>query len=103
MGSNLTKVLPSVDTGELISVAAQYSKKFGAMIGRAVWNNGRTAIKIVTPYGGQILTYITVPKNISKDQRNGIIRDFSKLGLTQALIGAATGTSQSTVSRVLRK
>ena len=35
MGSNLAKVLPNVDTAELVSVVAQYSKKFGAMIGRA--------------------------------------------------------------------
>lgn len=103
MGSSLAKVLPNVDAAELISVAAQYSKKFSAMIGRAVWNNGHTAVKIITPHGGQILAYITVPKNMSKDQRNEIIRDFSKLGLTQALIGAATGTSQSTVSRALKR
>jgi hypothetical protein len=103
MGSNLAKVLPNVDTAELVSVVAQYSKKFGAMIGRAAWNNGRTAIKIITKHGGQVLVHITVPQNMSKNQRDGIIHDFSKLGLTQALIGAATGTSQSTVSRVLRK
>lgn len=103
MGSNLAKVLPNVDTAELVSIAAQYSKKFGAMMGRAVWNNGRTAIKIITKHGGQVLVHITVPQNMSKNQRDGIIHDFSKLGLTQALIGAATGTSQSTVSRVLRK
>lgn len=103
MGSNLAKVLPNVDTAELVSIAAQYSKKFGAMMGRAVWNNGQTAIKIITKHGGQVLVHITVPQNMSKNQRDGIIHDFSKLGLTQALIGAATGTSQSIVSRVLRK
>lgn len=90
MGSNLAKVLPNVDTAELVSVVAQYSKKFGAMIGRAAWNNGRTAIKIITKHGGQVLVHITVPQNMSKNQRDGIIHDFSKLGLTQALIGAAT-------------
>lgn len=103
MGSNLAQVIPSVDTDKLISVAAQYSKKFGAIIGHAVWNTGRTAVKIVTPHGGHVVAYITVPKNMSKDQRDGIIRDFAKLGFTQTLIGAATGTSQSTVSRSLRK
>lgn len=103
MGSNLTKVLPSVDTAELISVAAQYSKKFAAMIGHAVWSNGRTGIKIVTSHGAQVFSFVIVPQNMSREQRDGIILDLLKLGFTQSLAGAATGTSQSTVSRVLRK
>ena len=103
MGSSLERVLPHVDTSELASVAAQYSKKFGAMIGRAVWNNGRTAVKIMTPHGAQVLSFINVPQNMSKEQRDEVIHDLLKLGLSQALVGLATGTSQSTVSRVSRK
>lgn len=103
MGSSLERVLPHVNTTELISVAAQYSKKFGALVGRAVWNNGRTAIKIITPHGAEVLSFITVPQNMSKAQRDEIIHDLLKLGLTQALVGAATGTSQSNVSRISRR
>lgn len=103
MGSNLARVLPHVNTNELVSVAAKYSKKIGAVVGQAHWSNGLTAIKIITPHGAQVLISIIVPKVTSKGQRNEVIHDLSKLGFKQALIGVATGTSRSNVSRILRK
>lgn len=99
MGSSLMKVLPNIDISELSSVLAKLTK-YGAM-GRAVYNN-RTAVKVVTPHGAKLMSVIEVPHNMTKAQRNDIIEDLLNLGLTQELTGAATGTSQSTVSRVHR-
>lgn len=103
MGSSLARVIPHVDTDKMVSAVAKFSKKYGVAIGRATWNGGRTAIKVITTHGAQVVTTIVIPEVKSKIQRDNLIKDLHKLGFNQETTAAIMRTSQSTVSRVLRK
>lgn len=103
MGSNLAKVLPHIDADKMVSAVAKFSKKHGAAIGRAVWNNGRTVIKAVTTHGAQVMTTVVIPEVKSKAHRNGLVKDLRKLGFNQETTADIMHISQSTVSRILRK
>lgn len=103
MGSSLARVIPHVDADKMVSAVAKFSKKYSAVIGRATWNNGRTAIKAITTHGAQVVTTVIIPEVKTKIQRDNLIKDLHKLGFNQETTAAIMRTSQSTVSRALRK
>lgn len=81
MGSSLARVIPHVDTDKMVSAVAKFSKKYGAAIGRATWNGGQTAIKVITTHGAQVVTTIVIPEVKSKSSGTTLLKIFTNLDL----------------------
>lgn len=110
MSINLMNVFKNMDlqkvekaTSNIISLAFKTNKSNGSRIVRAVLDDGITLIKTVTPTGVVSETVYSLPKIISKSQRDEIIKDLYKQGTNQETIAAMMDISQSTISNVVRK
>lgn len=110
MSANLMKVFKNADFREMgkaaanvVSMSFKTNKKTGAKIARAVLDDGRTLIKIVTASGVVSETVHILPEITSVAQRNTIIKDLAKQKITQETIAAMLDISQATVSNVLKK
>lgn len=110
MAVNLMNVAKSVDlvgvgkgAKNVVSLVLKQNKRTGAKIARAVLDDRRTLIKTISKSGVIAEAVIKLPKIVSMEQRNAVIKDLYKQKFTQETIAAILNISQATVSKVLRK
>ena len=88
-------------TDEITSSKSYVNKRTGEKIARFTTKDGSTYIGRLTASGVQGASVIRIPLNISKEERNNLIRELYDRGYTQDEIADIFGISQGTVSKVL--